>query len=87
MLASAVKPVACHAKIDEKFTKIQAGGDSYNDKHCLSNRARGVAIDNRGVGVLRRRVKYRSRKCNIYTRLIPVEWQVNDTMHHHHIRT
>jgi hypothetical protein len=37
MLASAVKPVACHAKIDEKFTKIQAGGDSYNDKHCLSN--------------------------------------------------
>jgi hypothetical protein len=38
MLASAVKPVACHAKIDEKFTKIQAGGDSYNDKHCLSNR-------------------------------------------------
>jgi hypothetical protein len=19
------------------FTKIQAGGDSYNDKHCLSN--------------------------------------------------
>ena len=53
-------PPAEHPRY-KKFTKIQAGGDGYNDKHCLSNRARGLAIDNIDAGGLRRRVTVERR--------------------------